>query len=356
MEELSARLVVSIAGAVVGLVFGYIVERTNFCTMGAVSDAVIMSDYRRARAWALAIAVSILGAQGLFLAGLVDIQKSIYLSANLGWLGAIIGGLMFGFGMTLSGGCGSRNLARFGAGDMRSLVVLIVLGMTAYMTMRGILSLPRVALEGATNIDLGGMALKSQGVPELLAGAAGASLASVRWVVTALAVAVLLWFCFKDEDFRNSPVHVASGLGIGLVMVAGWWVTGVLGADEFEPIRPSSLTYTAPVGNTLVYLMTFSGSSIDFGIATVFGAIVGAYVSALLRKSFNLAGFADRSDLLRNMGGAVLMGIGGVTALGCTVGQGLTGVSTLSLGSMIALASMIVGGVYGIKYLERQMV
>ncbi len=355
MDELSTRVIVSIAGAVVGAIFGFIVERTNFCTMGAISDAVAMSDYRRARAWALAIAVAILGAQGLQLAGWVDLQKSIYLGPSLGWLGAIIGGLMFGFGMTLSGGCASRNLVRFGAGDVRSLIVLVALGIFAYMTLRGLISPPRVALEGATNIDLATTPFKSQGIPEMLAGAIGLSLTAMRAVTASAAALLLLWFCFKDADFRASPMHIVSGVGVGLVVAAGWWATGVLGFDEIEPTRPSSLTYTAPVGNALVYLMTFTGASIDFGIASVFGAVLGAALSAILRKSFSLAGFADRSDLLRNLSGAALMGVGGVMALGCTVGQGLTGISTLSLGSLIALASVIAGGVFGIKYLESQI-
>ncbi len=353
MDELSIRMVVSIAGGVIGAAFGFIVERTNFCTMGAISDAVAMSDYRRARAWALAIAVAILGTQTLQLGGFLDLKQSIYLGANLGWLGAIIGGLMFGFGMTLSGGCASRNLVRFGAGDIRSLIVLVVLGIFAYMTLRGLLAPPRIALEGATNIDLA--AFKSQGIPELMSGAGSLSITTSRVAATVVAALLLLWFCFKDAEFRGSPMHIVSGVGVGLVVVAGWWATGILGFDEIEPTRPSSLTYTAPVGNTLVYLMTFTGASIEFGIASVFGAIVGATLSAVLRKSFSLAGFADRDDLFRNLTGAAMMGVGGVMALGCTVGQGLTGISTLSLGSLIALASVIAGGVAGIKYLESRL-
>ncbi len=355
MDELSTRLIVSIAGAVVGLVFGFIVERTNFCTMGAISDVIAMNDYRRLRAWALAIAVAMMGAQGMQIAGWLDLGESIYLGPSLGWAGAILGGVMFGFGMTLSGGCPSRNLARVGTGDVRSLMVLVVLGIFAYMAMRGLLAPPRIAFEGALNIDLGSTLFKSQGIPELLAGAFGGSLPFMRWAATAVAVLALLWFCFKDTGFRDSPVHIVSGAGVGLVVVAGWWATGVLGFDEFEPTRPTSLTYTAPVANSLVYLMTFTGASIDFGIASVFGAIAGAGLSAIIRKSFHIAGFADRSDLLRNLSGAMLMGTGGVMALGCTVGQGLTGISTLSLGSLITLASLIGGGVLGIKYLERQM-
>lgn len=350
MEMLSAKAIVAIGGAVVGLIFGFIVERTNFCTMGAISDATAFGDFKRVRAWVLAVAVGVAGTQALQLAGLVDLQKSIYLGSSIGWLGAIIGGLLFGFGMTLAGGCASRNLVRFGAGDLRALVVLIVLGIFAYMTLRGLTAPPRVALENLTNLTV-----TTQGIPDLIAKASGASAASVRGVVMLVVVLALLWYCFKDAEFRGSPMHIFSGIGVGLAVLAGWYVTGVLGADEFEPTRPASLTYTAPVGNALVYLMTFTGSTIDFGIASVGGAIVGAYASALMRKSFSVLSFADRGDLVRSLTGAAMMGVGGVMALGCTIGQGLTGISTLSLGSLISLVALIVGGVAGIKYLESRL-
>lgn len=356
MEILSIKVVMAISGAVVGLLFGFVVERTNFCTMGAISDATAFGDFRRVRAWVLAIAVAVLGTQALHLLGLVDLQKSIYLGTSVGWLGGVIGGLMFGFGMTLAGGCASRNLVRFGAGDLRSLVVLVVLGIFAYMTLRGLTAPPRVALENATNVNLVPLGVAAQGIPDLLAKGFGASLATIRTAATVIVVLALLWYCFKDAEFRGSPLHILSGVGVGAVIVAGWWATGVLGFDEFEPTRPSSLTYTAPVGNALVYLMTFTGATIDFGIASVGGAIVGAYLSAILRKSFSVAAFADRGDLVRNMVGAALMGVGGVMALGCTIGQGLTGISTLSLGSLVSLAALVVGGIVGIKYLESRLV
>lgn len=350
MEMLSAKAIVAIGGAIVGLIFGFIVERTNFCTMGAISDATAFGDFKRVRAWVLAVAVAVAGTQALQLAGLVDLQKSIYLGTSIGWLGAIIGGLLFGFGMTLAGGCASRNLVRFGAGDLRALVVLIVLGIFAYMTLRGLTAPPRVALENVTNLNVA-----TQGMPDLLAQGVGASVAGVRGVATLVTVLALLWYCFKDAEFRGSPMHIFSGVGVGAAIIAGWYVTGVLGADEFEPTRPASLTYTAPVGNALVYLMTFTGSSIDFGIASVGGAIVGAYVSALLRKSFAVLAFADRGDLVRSLTGAAMMGVGGVMALGCTIGQGLTGIATLSLGSLISLVALVVGGIAGIKYLESRL-
>ena len=144
----------ALAGLVIGFGFGFVIERTNFCTMGAISDAATFGDFRRFRAWMLAMAVAIVGAQALQAGDLIDLGQSIYLTANFGWFGAIVGGLLFGFGMTIAGGCGTRNLVRFGAGDLRSLVVVLVLGIFAYMTLRGLTGIVRVGLEGATNVDL----------------------------------------------------------------------------------------------------------------------------------------------------------------------------------------------------------
>lgn len=349
---MEAKEILALSGLVIGAVFGFIVERTNFCTMGAISDATAFGDWKRLRAWLLAIATAALGTQALAAAGMLDLAKTIYFGASLGWVGAIVGGLMFGFGMTLAGGCASRNLVRLGAGDLRSLVVLLVLGFSAYMTLRGLTAIPRVAIEGATNIDLAAHGLATQGLAPMLAKGFGAGVPTMQLALTAIVVLPIVWFCFKDPDFRGSRLHWLSGIGVGLTIVAGWYATGVLAVDEFEPTRPVSLTYTAPVGNALVYLMTFTGATIDFGIASVGGAIAGAWLSAVLRKSFHVGTFADKGDLVRNLAGAVLMGMGGVAALGCTIGQGVTGISTLALGSVIALAALIAGGVAGIKYME----
>ena len=341
-----------LAGLAIGFGFGFVIERTNFCTMGAISDAATFGDFRRFRAWMLAMAVAVIGAQALQGGGLIDLGRSIYLTPNFGWLGAILGGLMFGFGMTIAGGCGTRNLVRFGAGDLRSLVVVLTIGIVAYMTLRGLTGLVRVGLEDATNIDLEAAGLESQGMGTMLAGAFGLPAPATGLVVAAvLAVGLLAW-CFMDSAFRRSPRNIVGGLGVGLAIVAGWYATGVLGFDDFEPAPLTSLTYVAPTGNALVYLMTFTGSTIDFSIASVGGVIFGAFVSAILRGNFHLATFADVQDMLRNLAGGALMGFGGVMALGCTIGQGLTGISTLALGSAIAILAIVAGGVAGLKYIE----
>jgi len=352
MGGLATTTIVGIGGFVVGLVFGATVQRTNFCTMGAISDLVLMGDGGRFRAWVLAIAVAIIGTHALHFSGVIDINKSIYLTSNLGWLGAIIGGAMFGFGMTLAGGCGSKTVVRLGAGNLKSLVAAIVLGIVAYMTLRGLLALIRVQLEAATNIDLKTRGLDNQNIGEIAGSLFGLPHDTARAIAAVTVAAAFLVFCFKDAEFRRSPTNIAAGLIIGLIPVAGWVVTGILGADEFNPTALASVTFVAPLGESLQYLMTFTGSTINFGIAVVGGVIVGSFLMAIATGTFQIEGFADSHDLVRHIGGGALMGAGGVLALGCTIGQGITGMSTLALGSVLAWLSIIGGGYLGVKYLE----
>lgn len=352
MEELQTSTVVAAAALVAGAVFGATVQRTNFCTMGSISDIVFMGDWRRFRAWLLAIAVALLGTQALHTAGVVDIYGSIYLTPSLGWLGAIIGGLMFGFGMTLTGGCGSKILVRIGGGNLKSLVAALVLGLFAAMTLRGLIADARIGLEGVSNVDLAAAGFAAQGLADLAGAALGTGTEAVRWPLAGILAVVILWFCFRDAGFRTSPKDIAAGLVIGLLVPVGWLITGVLGHDDFEPTRLASFTFVAPIGDGILYLMTFTGATVNFGIASVAGVIAGAFAMALARGEFHLETFGERSDLVRHMVGGAIMGVGGVLALGCTIGQGITGLSTLALGSLIAWLSIIAGAVYGMKYLE----
>ncbi len=352
MENLPTSTIVATLGFVLGAVFGATAQRTNFCTMGSISDLVLMENWNRFRAWLLTIAVAILGSQVLFAFGKVDLTKSIYLTTNLGWAGAVSGGLLFGFGMVLAGGCGSKTLVRLGAGNLKSFIVAIFLGVLAYMTLRGLVGLARLELEGATNVELKSATLKSQGIPDIVSAMTGLALTNVRWVVMALFVLGLLWFCFKDKEFRQSPRDIAAGIIIGALVPIGWYITGVIGHDDFEPTRLASLTFVAPVGEGIQYLMTFTGSTINFGIATVGGVIVGSFIMAKSRGEFRLESFVDAPDMIRHMIGGAMMGTGGVMALGCTVGQGITGMSTLAIGSLIAFLSIIGGGILGMKYFE----
>lgn len=352
MNQLETGVIVAIAAFIVGLVFGATAQRTNFCTMGGISDHVLMGDGRRLRAWVLATAVALIGTQILSFAGYIDLSKSIYLTTNFGWLGAIGGGLVFGFGMTMTGGCPSRTLVRLGGGNLKSLVVALVLGITAYMTLRGLFAPARVAVENASNIDLSARGFGDQSLGHLLAAAFGLNGRLVEALVAIVLAAGLLIYCFKDEAFRKSPGDLTAGVVIGLMVVAGWAVTGILGFDDFEPTQLASMTLIAPTANALQYLMTYTGASLDFGIASVGGVLAGSFISAVASGEFRIEAFTEAGDMIRHIIGAVMMGVGGVLALGCTIGQGVTGVSTLAVGSLMAWAAIMAGGYFGIKYLE----
>jgi uncharacterized protein len=353
VSELPATTIAGIGGFAIGLIFGATAQRTNFCTMGAISDLVLMGDARRFRSWLLAIAVAMLGSQALHMAGAIDLNKSIYLTSNFGWLGAIIGGLMFGYGMTRTGGCGSRTLVRLGAGNLKSVIVFIVVGLFAYMTMRGIIAVARLQLDAIGTVDLAARRLPRQGLPDMIAALIGAPAAAARHGVVVAVAAAILAYCFADPEFRRSARDVVAGLVIGATVALGWYVTGVIAFDEFQPLPLVSLTFIAPVGDSLQYLMTFTGATIGFGVATVGGVVAGSFLMAQATGTFRAESFVDRDDLLSHMGGAALMGVGGVTALGCTIGQGITGLSTLSLGSVLAWLSILAGGVVGMKALEQ---
>jgi uncharacterized membrane protein YedE/YeeE len=349
----NAQLVLAVGGLLIGAAFGATVYWTNYCAMGSLSDIHNFNDYRRFRAWVLAATVALLGAQLLGMAGVVALERSMYLGSSFNWLGHIAGGFAFGIGMVFAGGCPSRNLSRAGGGDMRALLTLIVLGIVAYMTIAGLVAPVRAALEGATAFRLG--SAPTQGVGDLLATLTGLSRGWVNAVVTFLIVAAGLVFCFVDFRFRSSPVHMASGVGVGLTVVAGWAITGLAFDDmAARPAPPISLTYIRPMGDTLQWLALFTATPAPgFGVSSVFGALGGAFGAAMAKGRFRLETFADPQDTLRNLLGAVLMGVGGVMALGCTVGQAITGVSTLALGSFVTFGAIVAGGFYGLKLLER---
>lgn len=348
--ELSNVENVALWGFLVAVVFGAVANKTNFCTMGAVSDWVNMGDKGRLRAWFLAIGVAILGSQLMYLTGKVDLGKSIYLTSNFGWLGHVIGGLTFGIGMTLGAGCGQRTLVRVGSGNLKSLVVMLVLAVTAYMTLRGLIALFRINVIEVTNVDLSLRDIKDQGIPTLLATTLGMEdTKTLRWIVGGVFGLGLVLYAFKDSDFRRSFDNVLAGLSIGAFIIAAWYITGVVGFDDFEPVPVESYTFVSPVANTLQYLMTYTGSTINFGIAAVFGVITGSFLYAVVTGKFRIETFNSRTEMIAFLVGGALMGFGGVLGLGCTIGQGVTGMSTLALGSLITLASIIFGSALTMK-------
>ncbi|MGQ0748982.1 MAG: YeeE/YedE family protein [Betaproteobacteria bacterium] len=331
---------------------GAVANKTNFCTMGAVSDWVNMGELSRMRMWLLAIAVALLGAAGLELAGLIDLSKSIYPSPNFTWLSYLLGGFLFGFGMTLGSGCGSKTLIRVGTGNLKSLVVYVFLGIAAYMTLRGLLGAFRVGVLERVAITLP----QGQDLPALL-GVSHALLA-------ALIGAGLLAFVYASRAFRSSFDYTLGGVVTGLVVVGGWYVSGVIGhvAEHPETLqeafvatntgRMESFSFVAPLAFTLEYLMLWTDKSriITYGVASAAGVIAGSAAYALATRGFRWEGFRDAEDTANHIVGGLLMGFGGITALGCTIGQGITGFSTLALGSILTFAAIVAGAAAAMKY------
>jgi len=352
MEELSIVTIISSFGFIIGIIFGATAQRTNFCTMGAISDVIFMNDWSRLRAWLLAIAIALSLSQMLHIDGYINLNESIYLTPNLGWGGALIGGILFGFGMTIAGGCSNKTLVRLGAGNLKSLIVFIFLGIFAYMTLRGFIGPARLFLEDLTIINLKESGHSTQAIPEIFANIFDIKENILRPFISGIISLVLCIFCFKDQEFRRSPKNIAAGCIIGILIPIAWYVTGVLGKDDFDPTPLASFSFVAPSGNSIQYLMTFTGSTIDFGIATVGGVVLGSFLMSKSRGEFRLESFTSTDDFIRHIVGASMMGTGGVLALGCTIGQGVTGLSTLAIGSLIALAAIFMGAIYGLKYLE----
>ncbi|MEX2165328.1 MAG: YeeE/YedE family protein [Sulfuricaulis sp.] len=348
--ELDNTHTVALWGFLVAVVFGAIAKKTNFCAMGAVSDWVIMGDKNRLRAWFLAIGVSVIGTQTLHLLGYINLGLSIYLTTSFGWLGHLLGGLLFGIGMTLASGCGQRSLVRIGGGNLKSLVVMLVMGVTAYMTLRGLFAPVRINAIEVTNLDLAAKNMPDQSLVSLFHIALGSGdLKAIRLSVTGIIGFGLILFAFLNTEFRKSHDNILSGISVGLIITAGWFITGKIGFDEFEPVRLESYTFVAPVGENVNYLMTFTGSTINFGVAAVFGVVTGSFLYAVLAGKFAIETFASRTDMMAHLLGGVLMGFGGVLALGCTIGQGVSGMSTLALGAVMTLVAIIFGAALTMK-------
>ena len=352
MDEIPVGLIVAIVGFGAGIIFGATIKITNFCTMGSISDMILMEDKGRLRAYMLIIAVAILGTHILYAMELIDVAEATFQKPQFNWLGYILGGLLFGFGMTMTSGCASRTVVLIGGGNLKSVVVFLVMAVVAFTTNQGLLGLLRANVVDPTAIDLTAMGMETQGIPEMLSLATGLEGITAATIVAVVIAGALLVFCFKDAEFRKPNANLAAGLILGALIVFGWWITGVLGFDDFEPTPLRSFTFVGPSANSLMYIMTFTGSTINFGIAALGGIIVGSFLASLFTKTFAFQTFADSRDMITHLIGAVMMGFGGTIAAGCTIGQGVTGLSTLALGSLLTLISIFAGGIYGIKYLE----
>jgi uncharacterized membrane protein YedE/YeeE len=348
--------------------------------MGAVSDWVNMGDMGRMRAWLLAIAVAMLGVMILEAMGVLRIGDAFppYRSGQLIWMENLVGGLMFGIGMTLASGCGNKTLIRIGGGNIKSIMVLLIIGVIAYYminplpgTDETLMSLLFYRWMRPTAIDMGA----SQDLGFLFGGESGA--ATVRIIVATIIALALLFFVFKSADFRKNFDNVLSGVVVGGAVIAGWYISSVVAIDldgdvynlakfaqdwdfladsavgkpaEIRSLNPQSYTFINPMGQTLGYAATgFESKFLTFGIMSVLGVIAGSLLWSIVSKGFRIEMFANFADFRNHFIGAVLMGFGGVLGMGCTIGQGITGTSTLALGSFIAFGAIVLGSALTMK-------
>ena len=343
---------------VLAVLLGALSQKTHFCTMGALSDAANMGDYTRLRQWLLAMAVAMMGFGLLVFTGQIDANKTIYANPRLLWLSALVGGGLFGFGMVLGSGCGSKTLVRIGSGNLKSLVVLLVMGLSAMATLKGITAVLRVQTVDQVFADF---AYPPTVSAWLVHGGMDAPMASL--LAAAVVAGCLLVWVLGRSDFWGANNFLA-GVGVGLLVTALWWVSGHVGhvlehpqtLDEVFVASNSgmmeSFSFSAPMAYVLDWLMFFSDSSkrLTIGVVSVLGVVLGSCVTALATGTFRWEGFRSTEDLANHLVGGLLMGVGGVTAMGCTFGQGLSGISTLAASSLLALAGIVAGALTAFKY------
>lgn len=359
LDILSLSRMVTTATFLITFLMGLAMSRSDFCTMGAVSDVVNLGDWTRLRMWVGAIGVAILGTQMLAHAGLIDLSRSLYTAPRLVWLSHLTGGLMFGFGMVLASGCGTKTLLRIGTGNLKSLVVFIVIGLTAYMTLKGLTAVWRTQTVDTLALSLS----VGQDLPRLIAGTDTAQAHRLHlWLGLPIGAAALSW-ALSSREVR-APRPLLGVLAVGLGVVAVWFVSGQLGFVPEDPNtleerfvgthsnRLESLSFVAPIAHSLELLMFWSDQSrtLTLGVASVLGIACGSLAHALLTRSFRWEGFRTAEDTANHLIGATLMGVGGITGLGCTLGQGVSGLSTLAMGSFITFAALILGALAGLRY------
>jgi len=321
--------------------------------MGAVSDVVNMGEWGRMRAWLLAIAVAVLGSNLLVYFGYFDIAQTFYTRGSVYWFGALAGGLIFGVGMTLAGGCGQRTLVRLGGGNLKSVVVFLFLGYSALVTMNGILRIP---LDSVLRADIFTIHLDGlQTLPSLFGMNDAVSQLSLAIILSLL----MLAFVFSSKGFRENKENMLAGVVVGLVVAAGWYVTGHLGFSENEFMEKTfvgtdsklaeSMTFVGPLAYTMDLWAYWRDKHVTFGVASVFGVVMGSFIYSVFNRSFRWEYFNSPQDMFRHIVGAVLMGFGGIAAMGCTIGQAVTGVSTLAVSSFIAFFGIVAGAAITMK-------
>ena len=375
--ELTIHQEILLYGFLLAVVMGALVNKTNFCTMGAVSDWVNMGDTGRLRAWLFAIAIAMGGLIILESSGVVDLDsyelkdlRPPYRMANFEWLRYILGGLMFGIGMTLASGCANKTLVRVGGGNLKSVVVLIIASYFAYlMAHTDFYGDYFYSWLNPLSIDLAKHGIGGQDIGRLAVGVAGAEDAiNIRAIVGGIFTVLLLVVIWKSADFRKNLDNILGGLAVGLAIVAAWYLTaGAKGQEwlentSFMDVPPrgvgaQSFTFTSPMADTFNYALNITNMNfVTFGVIALAGVIVGSFLYAIIFRKFRIEWFQSGKDFVAHAIGAVLMGIGGVLGLGCTIGQGVTGFSTMAIGSMMTFVAIVFGSALTMKIQYYKMV
>jgi hypothetical protein len=339
-------------GLIIGLALGAVAQATRFCTMGALADWFGYGGTARLMMWVLAVVVAATGTLGLIEGGWLDASRTVAWSDRFLGLSYLVGGTLFGIGMVLASGCPQRSLVKAGAGNLKAWVALLVTAVAGEMTLRGVLAVPRVNLLDAVGLQLS----HPQDLGSVLTPLLGASAALWRWVILAILLATTVALLWRQRAAMDRS-HWLGGALVGLLVPLCWVLTGHIGfvpehPDTLEALwmgtyshRPEALTFTAPVAHTLDLLTLWSDSNttVSFGVMVTLGVVLGSTASALLRKEFQLESFRGTEDLGNHLAGGVLMGFGGVTAMGCSIGQGITGLSLLSAGACVAVTGIVFG-------------
>jgi uncharacterized membrane protein YedE/YeeE len=331
----------ALVGLFGGVILGLAGRMGYFCSLGALETAVYGHDQTRLRMWGMALGTAIIGVFTLNAAGIFDFSQSFYHQVKWNPLASIFGGLLFGYGMAMAGNCGYSALTRFGGGDLRALVVLVVMAIFSFITLNGPLAAPRLLLipeEPSEEISSIAYTLGE------ITGIAPFAIA------LAFATVLILW-ALSYEKLRNNPEQIFWSVAVGFAITFGFWGTSFLNDSSFGEVMVESYTFTAPLGRTLIWLMTSSAGGLVFSVGSVLGVITGAFIGSSIKRDFKWEACEDPRELGRQVGGAALMGIGGVTALGCSVGQGLSAFSTLAYSGPVTLAAIAAGGLIGLRHL-----
>ena len=324
--------VLSVGGAVIGLLFGFFAQRSRFCLRAAVIEFWHGKFAEKLSVWLLAFASALIAVQALILAGALDVSGARQL-ANRGSLsGALVGGLLFGMGMIMTRGCASRLLVLSANGNLRALLSGLVFAVTAQAALAGALAPLRTEISSWWTVD---------------GGAARSLLARVgagHWdglVFGALWLVVAVIFSLRSG---NRPWMWIGGIGTGLAVALAWWFSYAVSQASFDPVQIQGLTFSGPSAEWLMRVLASPAPPFGFDAGMLPGVFIGSFLGALIGREWKVEGFKDGASMARYIVGAMLMGFGSMLAGGCAVGAGMTGGAIFALTAWITLAAMFVGG------------